>query len=100
MLEIEREGSFVLHHQAICKVDWDAMDIDQNTNEEMGTATTAIKGEHVARGVRAVAEPLLKEHFGEEVMDNVFQMLGDLTQQVPRENAKFTFIIISLIRKG
>lgn len=100
MLEIEREGSFVLHHQAICQVDWDAMDTDQNTNEEMGTTTTAIKGECAARNIRAAAEPLLKEHFGEKVMDNLFQRFGDLLRHVPRDNAKFSFITISLIRNG
>eukprot|EP00268_Persea_americana_P038974 TRINITY_DN3860_c0_g1_i3.p1 TRINITY_DN3860_c0_g1~~TRINITY_DN3860_c0_g1_i3.p1 ORF type:complete len:378 (-),score=75.61 TRINITY_DN3860_c0_g1_i3:439-1572(-) len=99
MLEIERQGSFFLHRQAVCKVDWDATATDNTTNEETGT-TTRIQGEYVARAARAIVEPMLKEHFGEEVMENVFQRLVSLVQHVPRESAKYTVIINSLIRKG
>ncbi|XXG46420.1 hypothetical protein AAC387_Pa02g1276 [Persea americana] len=79
MLEIERQGSFFLHRQAVCKVDWDATATDNTTNEETGTATR-IQGEYVARAARAIVEPMLKEHFGEKVVENVFQRVTYLRQ--------------------
>ncbi|KAI4297083.1 hypothetical protein L6164_036991 [Bauhinia variegata] len=86
---IELEGSFTLQRLEICKLGWDA-DIDES--KEM-------KAKFTAKYMRAVAEPLLKLHFGDDIMDKLFQRFADkVAQLLEVRKMKYNNLVISMTK--
>ncbi|KAI4297086.1 hypothetical protein L6164_036994 [Bauhinia variegata] len=86
---IEAEGSFTLQRLKICKLGWDA-DIDES--KEM-------KAKFIARYMRAVAEPLLKLHFGDDIMDELFQRFADkVAQLLEVKKMEYNNLVISMTK--
>ncbi|KAF8033363.1 hypothetical protein BT93_D2081 [Corymbia citriodora subsp. variegata] len=61
---IQEEGSFHITRFETFNVSWDA---------EMGDGDLRARGKYVAASMRAITEPILAVHFGEEVMDDLFE---------------------------
>ncbi|KAE8672853.1 putative CCCH-type zinc finger family protein [Hibiscus syriacus] len=67
---IEAQGSFELQKMEVFNLDWDDYikkgDVNQVLDE---SARAAI----IAKDIRAVGEPILSSHFGEDIMDELFR---------------------------
>ncbi|MED6195598.1 hypothetical protein PIB30_039378 [Stylosanthes scabra] len=95
---IEEEGSFILHKLETINQDWDVngmMNGAANNDENM-------RGEIVAKYFRAVTEPLLKAHFGELIMDELFLRFQNKILQLVKEIKIFKFptLVISLVKNA
>lgn len=69
--EVEEEGSFTITYLHSTHINWTACtssDTNNNSNNN-----NKINGYNVAKCMRSVAEPLLLQHFGESIMDQLFQ---------------------------
>ncbi|KAK2632336.1 hypothetical protein EUGRSUZ_L01687 [Eucalyptus grandis] len=69
---IQEEGSFHVTRFETFKVNWDA---------EMGDGNLRVRGKYVAANIRAVSESILATHFGEEVMDGLFERFASKVSQ-------------------
>lgn len=101
-LEVLKEGSFAINRLEVSEVNWNAMDernafeFESEMNESLSDA-----GYNVAQSVRAVAEPMLVNHFGEAIIENVFSRYQEiLADRMSKEKTKFVNVTILLTRKG
>ncbi|XP_048129069.1 salicylate carboxymethyltransferase-like [Rhodamnia argentea] len=91
-LEVQKQGSFSINCLEVSEVDWSKIgsDFDPNVVSEDG-------GYHLSRCIRAVAEPLVVHHFGEEIIDEVFKRCkAQLAARMSTENPTFVNVVISL----
>ncbi|XP_009765515.1 probable caffeine synthase MTL3 [Nicotiana sylvestris] len=72
---IEKEGSFKLLQLETFKLKWDS-NMDDNSEKEATIFDEKSKAKYIAGNMRAVQEPILVEHFGEEIMDDLFERYG------------------------
>jgi len=92
--EVEKEGSFTITGMEVSVVPWNAND-DGNLSESLRNG-----GYNVAKCMRAVAEPLLISHFGEAIVEEVFDRYQQiLTKTMSEEKNHFVNVTISLVRK-
>ncbi|KAF8406460.1 hypothetical protein HHK36_008547 [Tetracentron sinense] len=84
-MEIQKEESFSLDCMKMIETDWDTID---------GYST----GQEKAKPLRAALETMLVNHFGEEIMDQLFEKMGKIAESMKRP--KFTDVVISMIRLG
>ncbi|XP_024035474.1 probable jasmonic acid carboxyl methyltransferase 2 [Citrus sinensis] len=70
---IQTEGSFNIRRFDIHTVDWDANKDDGSKSLTSGRHT---RGKNIAKSIRAVSESMLASHFGEEIMDDLFERLA------------------------
>ncbi|KAF7811855.1 theobromine synthase 2-like [Senna tora] len=96
---IEEEGSFTLEKLEISKLGWDG-----GMNEE-GDDTIIVHGKlmrakFIANYTRAVNEPLLKSHFGDAIMDELFLRVSDKLVQLMEEKKElvFTNLVLSITK--
>ncbi|CAI8593566.1 unnamed protein product [Vicia faba] len=86
-LEVETEGSFSINQLEVFEVNLHALDSDLS--------------ESLAKGTRAVIEPLLVSHFSEDVTKEVFDRHRKiLTYGISKERTKMTNLIVTLTRKS
>ncbi|MED6164402.1 hypothetical protein PIB30_089663 [Stylosanthes scabra] len=98
---IEEEGSFILHKLETIYQDWDA-NMNGSANDNNNKVDENMRGKIVAKYLRAVYEPLLKAHFGELIMDELFLRLENKVVQLVKEIRVFKFptLAISLIKNA
>ncbi|XP_030459929.1 S-adenosyl-L-methionine:benzoic acid/salicylic acid carboxyl methyltransferase 3-like [Syzygium oleosum] len=90
--EVQRQGSFSVDCLEVSEVNWSVFDTDFNPN-----VVSEDGGYSMAGCMRAVAEPLLVDHFGEEIMDEVFKRYrAQLADCMSKEKIAFVNVIISL----
>ncbi|XP_059431713.1 probable jasmonic acid carboxyl methyltransferase 2 [Corylus avellana] len=91
---IQTEGSFNIQRLETVEVDWDSnMD---DSNKSFGSDKPS-RGKYVAIGIRVVAEPILASYFGEDIMDDLFDMFSNnIEEYLEVEEAKYTNIIVSM----
>ncbi|XP_024961455.1 salicylate carboxymethyltransferase-like [Cynara cardunculus var. scolymus] len=89
---VEKEGSFIIDDMELFDVDWTAWEKTEYGND-------AKRG--VALAIRAAIEPLVSNHFGEAILDDVFMRYEKfLTNRLPcKEKEALVTISVSLIRK-
>ncbi|XP_058760093.1 S-adenosyl-L-methionine:benzoic acid/salicylic acid carboxyl methyltransferase 3-like [Vicia villosa] len=86
-LEVETEGSFSINQLEVFGVNMHALDSDLS--------------ELLAKGIRAVIEPLLISHFSEGVTKEVFERHRKiLTYGISKERTKITNLTVTLTRKS
>lgn len=91
-VEVKKKGLFSIDRLEVFDVNWSEFepDFDLKVVSEDG-------GDSLARCMRAVAEPLLVDHFGDEIMDEVFNRYrAQLAAHMSKENPAFVSVIISL----
>ncbi|XP_022764608.1 benzoate carboxyl methyltransferase-like [Durio zibethinus] len=94
---IQKEGSFDLDKLEIFKVNWDHEDDDSNKNFVFNKYRS---GQNVANCIRAITEPMLTNHFGETVIDNLFTKYAEhVAEHLSKEKTKYVNVVISMIRK-
>ncbi|KAI6692292.1 hypothetical protein NL676_020002 [Syzygium grande] len=90
--EVQKQGSFSMDCLEVSEVNWSVFDTDFDPN-----VVSKDGGYSMARCMRAVAEPLLVDHFGEEIMDEVFKRYrAQLADHMSKVKAAFVNVIISL----
>ncbi|KAL5072049.1 hypothetical protein RYX36_022936 [Vicia faba] len=95
-IEIEKEGSFMVDSHEAYEVDWDDGMYLQSDHDLLGTMS---KGERFSRTMRAGVESILKYHFGNHIMDELFQRYTTLVEDhLSKTRAKFFNFIISLVK--
>ncbi|XP_061346476.1 S-adenosyl-L-methionine:benzoic acid/salicylic acid carboxyl methyltransferase 3-like [Gastrolobium bilobum] len=93
-LEVLKEGSFTINHLEISKVNWNAFDSDSSLSKSLSDG-----GYNVTKCMRAVAEPLLASHFGEAIIEEVFDRYQEiLTDRMCKEKTEFINVSISMTR--
>ena len=72
---VEKEGSFVIDQLETFEVNWDGNDNEENKNYVFNKFTC---GQTVSRCFRAVLESLLADHFGEAIINDLFERFAEL----------------------
>ncbi|KAI7724521.1 hypothetical protein M8C21_023975, partial [Ambrosia artemisiifolia] len=96
---ITNEGSFALQSLTSFQGNWDPQDNDYiNLNDFDELSQT--HGENTAKAVRAFAEPLLASHFGEAIIDGVFNKYKKhVAQHLTNNKTRYFNLVISLAKK-
>ncbi|KAI6692294.1 hypothetical protein NL676_020004 [Syzygium grande] len=90
--EVQKHGSFSIDCLEVSEVNWSVFDSDFDPN-----VVSEDGGYSMARCMRAVAEPLLVDHFGEEIIDEVFKRYrAQLADRMSKEKTAFVNVVISL----
>ncbi|KAL3728469.1 hypothetical protein ACJRO7_033109 [Eucalyptus globulus] len=90
--EVQKQGSFSIDWLEVAEVNWSVLEtnFDPNVVSEDG-------GYNMAKCMRAAVEPLLVEHFGEEIIDEVFKRYrARLVDVMSKEKTAIVNIIILL----
>ncbi|KAL3720563.1 hypothetical protein ACJRO7_005387 [Eucalyptus globulus] len=90
--EIEREGSFTLDRLEIIVAPWDGM----NGGQRYDRRKTA---EMMAKAMRAVNESMITSHFGDQILDSLFERFIDIMARDTKE-VEHPNLVVSLIRKS
>ncbi|OMO74319.1 hypothetical protein CCACVL1_16810 [Corchorus capsularis] len=92
---IEAEGSFTIQRLEAFGMDWD--DYIKKADSKLDkTERAAI----IARDMRAVGEPILGSHFGEEIMDDLFRRFEeDVLHYMEEHHCQHINMVMSLIKK-
>ncbi|KAF7809706.1 salicylate carboxymethyltransferase-like [Senna tora] len=99
--EIVKEGSFNINRINVCEVNWDASGGWDPMESESEVLVSGDRGYSVAKFIRAVAEPLLLSHFGEDIIEQVFKRYQQiLTDRMSKEKTQvINNITVSMTRK-
>ncbi|GLU19855.1 hypothetical protein SLE2022_360790 [Rubroshorea leprosula] len=91
--EVVKEGTFAIDQLEVTGVNWNACSSGEFSQSD------AFKdgGYNVAKFMRAVAEPLLASHFGEAIIDEVFERYREIVaDRISKEWTEFVNVTISL----
>lgn len=92
---IEAEGSFNLQRLEVFNMDWDDYIKKADSNLDK-TARAAL----IAKDIRAVGEPILASHFGEDIMDDLFHRFKeDVLEYMEARKCQYINIVMSLTKK-
>ncbi|CAI9108439.1 OLC1v1008028C1 [Oldenlandia corymbosa var. corymbosa] len=92
---IESQGSFKIDRLETSEIHWNAYEDEVFKDDRFKDG-----GYNVAKCMRAVAEPLLVGHFGEEKMEEVFlRYKAILTDRMSKEKTHFINVTASLIKR-
>lgn len=92
---IQNEGSFEINDLEIHGFDLGQSNYSEDCNLERSKA-----GEKEAKCVRAVSESMLVAHFGDDIMDTLFDKFADhASQHANCMNKTTVTLVVSLIRK-
>ncbi|KAG9141573.1 hypothetical protein Leryth_022250 [Lithospermum erythrorhizon] len=94
---IEQEGSFKIDRLEVTSVNWNAYEGDNITCLSDGAKDG---GYNVTKCMRAVAEPMLLDHFGEEIIEEVFyKYRQNISDCMSKENQQFINVTVSVTKK-
>ncbi|XBJ27684.1 hypothetical protein VPH35_004913 [Triticum aestivum] len=94
---VEENNLFNVEHMSVFESSWDPQDDDTNDDVVLGCSSS---GFYVSRCIRAVAEPLIKKHFGEAILDDLFMVYASMiSKHLKKAKAKYPIIIIYLKAK-
>lgn len=93
---IKQSGLFDINHVKLLESNWDPCD-NSESNDMHDPLQSGI---NVSKSLRAVMEPLLTSHFGESVLDVLFDKFAyNVTEHLVREKTKYSIIVLSLKRR-
>ncbi|CAN6312437.1 unnamed protein product [Urochloa humidicola] len=89
-----KEDFFDIEHIEIFESNWDPLD-DLDSDLVLDCAST---GRNIAnKSIRAVMEPLIIEHFGEAILDELFMVFASMVSKyLEIRKAKYPIIVVSL----
>ena len=93
---VEEEGSFTLQTLRTFNIGWDA-----NLHEDVGDSIldSKMRGEFIAKSIRAVFEPLFSVEFGEDTMDELFTRYAKrVAQLIELETLEYTNVVVSMTK--
>ena len=91
---IEKENLLDIEHIGLFESNWDPLD-DSDSDVVLDCASS---GRNVAnKCIRAVMEPLIIEHFGEAILDELFMVFASMVaEHLEIKKAKYPVIVVSL----
>ena len=94
---INQSGLFDINHINLFESNWDPY----NDSEDNNVLDSIQSGVNIAKSIRAVMETLLVIHFGEFMIETLFEEFArKVAGYLQREdNTKYSIIILSLQRK-
>ncbi|XP_021718984.1 salicylate carboxymethyltransferase-like [Chenopodium quinoa] len=94
---IERERSFILNQVDVSEISWEANEHYYKND----LPTTAFTHYDFVKCMRSVVEPLLVNHFGEAIIEELFKRYMEIVQAaMATEKNVFINVTVSLTRKG
>ncbi|CAM0908035.1 unnamed protein product [Alopecurus aequalis] len=92
---INKNGLFNVEHIKLFESNWDPQD-----DSEGDKVVDCVKsGENVAKCIRAVLEPLIIDHFGEDIIEEVFMVYASIVaKHLKKAKAKYPIIMVSLMK--
>lgn len=94
--EVQKEGSFTIADLKVSVVPWNGFDSECGLSKSLSNG-----GYNVAKCMRAVAESMLVSHFGEAIIEEVFDRYQEiLTERMSKEKTEFVNISLSVIRRA
>ncbi|KAI5565797.1 hypothetical protein POPTR_014G168232v4 [Populus trichocarpa] len=92
---IQAEGSFTIKRLESFHVSWDAS-IDDRYRDTMDKYT---KGKFVAKRMRAIMESILARHFGDEIVDVLFQRFSiKIGEYMETVNGEYNNHVVSMAK--
>ncbi|GAU44828.1 hypothetical protein TSUD_327100 [Trifolium subterraneum] len=92
---IEEEGSFTLQTIKTFKMGWDA-NLEEDIVDDV--VDSKMRGEFIAKYIRAVYEPLFIAEFGENIMDELFSRYAKMiTELIEIETLEFINILTEIM---
>ncbi|CAI8609107.1 unnamed protein product [Vicia faba] len=100
-LEVLKEGSFTFDQSEVSEVNWNALDEWNAFACESHSCESLNDGAYnVTQCMRAVSEPLLIDHFGESIIEDLFKRYEEiLIDRMSKEKTKFVNVTVLLTRK-
>lgn len=91
--EVEKEGNFRINHLETSEIPWAAWGKGFRSTDEPDW-------HNVSRCMRSVSEPLLSEHFGGSIMDQIFEKYSEILrdQLAKGVETKFVNVTVSVTR--
>ncbi|RWW53748.1 hypothetical protein BHE74_00039723 [Ensete ventricosum] len=94
---IRREDLFDLEQAHIFEVNWDPFD---DSDDDSAAFDSIISGKNVTGYVRAAVQPLIAEHFGDAILDELFSIYGaNVSRHLLQRKSKHYVFVISLKKK-
>ena len=94
--EVEKEGSFTINRLEVSEVNWNAY-----RGEFCPSDAHKDCGYNVAKLIRAVTEPLLVSHFGDGIIEEVFNRYKKIVVvHMSREKIAFVNVTVSMTKHG
>ncbi|MCE0482075.1 hypothetical protein HAX54_040466 [Datura stramonium] len=99
-IAVEKEGSFMINRIEAFEIEWDAS-VSSNSSTQCGDMKILLsRGQQVAKTIRAVVESMVENHFGNEIMDDLFSVYGDLVDDyIYKKRAVYVNLVVSLTLK-
>ncbi|XVE82459.1 hypothetical protein DITRI_Ditri16bG0006200 [Diplodiscus trichospermus] len=88
--EVEKEGSFILDRLELVSLPWDCVNGGINHDR-------AVTAKAMAKAFRAVNEPMIRSHFGADIMDRLFHRFTEIMAADNKE-VEHVSLVVSLIR--
>ena len=96
---IARSQAFDVTHIQLFETNLDPHD-DDDMEMEMNEDAAVQSGVNVARTIRAVIGPLIAGHFGEHMLDDLFELLANnVAVHLRKVKTKYPVIVVSLQAK-
>ncbi|XP_071724901.1 S-adenosyl-L-methionine:benzoic acid/salicylic acid carboxyl methyltransferase 2-like [Rutidosis leptorrhynchoides] len=98
-----KEGSFKIDRLKVSKVYWNPYNTDKFGLLILNPSEVRKLGDGygVAKYMRAVAEPLLVSHFGEQIIDEVFIRYQKIVaDRMAKEETEFVNVTVSMTKRG
>ena len=91
------EGSFFLDQLQITETNWDTNNNDDNKGYVFYKKASGL---HVAKYIRALTESMLVTHFGEEIIEELFERFAEkVGEHLSKERPKCANITFSMTKK-
>nr|UMB49615.1 salicylic acid methyltransferase [Oenothera biennis] len=100
--EVLKEGSFSIDHLEASEVSWSGR-TNNGDYDQLINGSGREESYSVARCMRAVAEPILRDHFGddEDIIEDVFRRYKLLIiNYMDKNKTKFINVVVSLVRRS
>uniref|UniRef100_A0ACD6AN28 Uncharacterized protein n=1 Tax=Avena sativa TaxID=4498 RepID=A0ACD6AN28_AVESA len=90
---INKNGLFNIEHVKLFESNWDPQ--DDSEGDDVLDCTNS--GANVAKCIRAVLEPLIVDHFGEDIIEELFMVYASIVaKHLEKAKAKYPIIMVSL----
>ncbi|CAD5189229.1 unnamed protein product [Musa acuminata subsp. malaccensis] len=94
---IHWEDLFDLEQAQIFETNWDPFD---DSDDDSAAFDSIASGKNVAGYVRAAFQPLIEEHFGDAILDELFSIYtANVSRHLRQQKSKHYLFVISLKKK-